>query len=141
MFDISSGKRKRKDGDFPSLITDFFNDNFLSPFDRRFMRVDIRDDGKNYILEAEIPGVKKEDIAIDIDNDVLKITVDEKEDYEEKSHNFIRRERRFGTMSRSFAIPDIDIDNVKAEFIDGILILSLPKFESSEAVNRKIDIE
>lgn len=142
MFDISPNKRKRRSNfDLSEMVNEFFGDGFLPGFDRRWMRVDIKDTETEYVLEAELPGINKEDININIEDEVLTINVSHDESTEDKTSNFIRKERRFGKMTRAFNIPDIDKDNINAKFDNGVLILRLPKAIADEQFSRKIDIE
>jgi len=93
-------------------------------------RTDILDKGDKYLLQAELPGFNKKDIKIDINDNYLTISAEhneEKEETQENNPNFIRRERKFGSFSRSFDISDIDTPNIKAVYNNGILELELPK--------------
>ncbi|WP_196603539.1 Hsp20/alpha crystallin family protein [Pectinatus haikarae] len=92
-------------------------------------KVDVRDLGDVYELSAELPGVKKEDISLNYDNGYLTIQANSKDEKAEKDDTgkYIRRERRYGSMSRSFYIDNIDEARAKAEFTDGILNINLPK--------------
>ena len=88
----------------------FWNDTDISAF-----RTDITEKDGNYILDAELPGFKKEDITIDIDKDCLTISAERKsEENEEAGNNFIRRERYYGSYSRSFNVKGIDTDAITA---------------------------
>ena len=79
--------------------------NSLSAF-----RTDVIDTGDAYKLESELPGFKKEDIKIDVENDVLTISVERKLAEEEKKKNFVKRERFYGSYSRSFDVSGIEVD-------------------------------
>lgn len=99
-------------------------ENFLPP-------VDISEDDHNIILQAEIPGVKQEDLNITLENNVLTIAGERKFEEEEKKENFHRIERRFGKFTRSFTMPaSVDAENVNAVFENGLLKITLAKKEA-----------
>ena len=133
-----------------SQIFDVFNEPFfhsgLAPFSSNWgaqsFRVDVKDNGDAYELTAELPGVKKENIALSYEHSYLTIEAKHEEQKDEKddSGNYIRRERSTGSMSRSFYIDGIDETKVSAEFTDGVLKVGLPKQTKAE-VSRKIDIK
>ena len=92
--------------------------------------VDIVEDDKDYVIKAELPGLKKEEIKVGVQDDVLTISGERKYEKEEKDKKFHRIERAFGSFMRSFTIPDdSDGEKVSAEFKDGILRVHLPKTE------------
>lgn len=92
--------------------------------------VDITEDDKEYTIKAELPDVKKDEIKISVQNDVLSITGERKYEKEEKNKKYHRVERAYGSFSRSFTVPeDADGDRVSAEFKDGLLQVHLPKSE------------
>lgn len=127
-----------------TMVDTFFGDDFFSNFFNGFgssqMNIDVRDENNKYIIEAELPGVKKEDINIDIDNGVLTLSAETGSDKNEKSDNYVYRERRYGSVSRSFSLDNIDDENIKAEYKDGILTIDLPKKEKERKPNRIVDI-
>lgn len=93
--------------------------------------VDIVEDDNQYVITAELPGLKKEEIKVGVQDDVLTISGERKYEKEEKNKKFHRIERAHGSFSRSFTIPEnSDGDTVSAEFKDGILQVHLPKTET-----------
>lgn len=116
----------------------FFNNSLDSASQ---FRTDIIDRGNAYALQAELPGFDKDDIHISIDNDMLTIQAEHKEEKEEKKDDFVRRERRYGSFSRSFDISNIKQDEISASYSNGILELTLPKAEGPEKKSRQIDIQ
>ena len=115
----------------------FFNDaNVVSAF-----RTDVSDTGDAFKLEAELPGFSKDDIKLDVENDCLTISAERKLDNEEKKPNFVKRERFYGSYSRSFDISGIDCANIKAGYKDGVLTLTLPKQKKEEPTGRRLEIE
>ena len=124
------------------FFRDFEDDFFRTPAISSF-KTDIKDMGKELRLEAELAGFKKEDIKIDIENKYLTISAErksEKEDKDEKG-NYIRRERSYGSFSRSFDISGIDSEKISAKYEDGILTLTLPKKEKELPEKRTLEIE
>jgi len=92
--------------------------------------VDIIEDEKEYLVKADLPDVKKEDVKVIVENGVLTITGQRKSEKEEKDKKYHRVERSYGNFLRSFALPDgADGSKVNAEFKDGVLKVQLPKSE------------
>ena len=116
----------------------FWNDADVSGF-----RTDIKKVDGNYVLEAELPGFKKEDIHVDVKDNTLSITAERHSEFEqkEKKNSFLRCERSFGSYSRSFDISGIDCANIKAGYKDGVLTLTLPKQKKEEPTGRRLEIE
>ncbi|UVT15988.1 MAG: Hsp20/alpha crystallin family protein [Nitrospira sp.] len=95
--------------------------------------VDISETEGEYQIKAEIPDVKKEDVKITLEDGVLTIQGQRKHEQEEKGKKFHRIERSYGSFARTFALPDvIEVDQVRAEFKDGVLNLHLPKSEKAK---------
>ncbi|MEG0832966.1 MAG: Hsp20/alpha crystallin family protein [Oscillospiraceae bacterium] len=121
-------------------------DDFDRCFARRDMmpqfRTDIVDNGDSYLLEAELPGFDKEDIKLDIKDDLLTISAQHKSESEDKDEKkgYLRRERRFGSFSRSFDLSGVDKNAIGAKYDNGILKLMLPKEKSAEPEVRRIEI-
>ena len=116
----------------------FWSDNEVSAF-----RTDITEKDGNYVLEAELPGFKKEDISIDLDKDCLTITAsrNSETDEEDKERNYVRRERFYGSYSRSFNVSGIDTDQITASYNDGVLSVSMPKKNPEIPVARRLEIQ
>ena len=116
----------------------FWGGNTLASF-----KTDIRDKGDSYLLEAELPGFQKEDIDIQLSDNNLTISAEHKTESEEKDQkgNFVRRERTWGSYSRSFDVSDIDTARIKAAYQNGILTLTLPKRTETAPSNRTVVIE
>ena len=93
-------------------------------------RVDIAETDKAFVIKAEIPEVNKEDVKVTVDNGVLAIRGERKQEKEEKGKKFHRVERYYGSFTRSFTLPDnVDESKIKASFKDGMLNLQIPKTE------------
>lgn len=125
---------------FDNFTRDFFRSSNAS---LPAFRTDIRDDGDKFLLEAELPGFDKEDISLDVKDGILTITAQHKQDGEHKDaqSGYIRRERRFGSFSRSFDIAGIDESAISAAYRNGILELRLPKAVPVVPEARRISIE
>jgi len=95
--------------------------------------VDISEDDKEYCIRAELPGVKKEEVKVTVENGVLSICGERKYEKEEKNRKYHRIERAYGNFVRSFSIPDdADASKVSAEFKDGVLNVRLAKDEQAK---------
>ena len=108
----------------------FWGDQQVNPF-----RTDISETADGYKLEADLPGFRKEDIHIDIDDDILTIQAERKDSKDEKDDKgrYIRQERWSGSCSRSFYVGDaVKSEDVHAKFENGILQIALPKQEQKQ---------
>jgi HSP20 family protein len=97
-------------------------------------RVNIAEDDKEYVVNVELPGVKKEEVKVSIDNGVLTISGERKTEKEEKGKKFHRVEQTYGSFMRSFTLPESSSgDKISADFKDGILKVHVPKEEKAKA--------
>ena len=114
-------------------LDDLFKGFMLRPvrFEQQVpqIKMDVKENDGAFVVRAEIPGVKKEDIKVDIDGDMVSISAEAKEEKEQKEGGrVIRSERYYGSMSRSFSLgKDVDDKDAKAKYTDGVLELTLPK--------------
>lgn len=114
-------------------IEDWFRDFQLRPSLRDWnveprIKIDVSETDVAYTVKAEIPGVKKEDIKVDVEGGVVSITAELKHESEVKTGKLLRTERTYGEQRRSFTLAqDIDDAKVVASYADGVLTLSLPK--------------
>lgn len=129
--------------DLTKVFDDFFNEPFVSGFFPAVqpIRADIRETEKEYIIDAEIPGVRKEDIKIDLRDDNLTIFVEHNEELNEERENYIRRERRYGSFSRSFYVENVKHEGVTAKYNNGVLTINLPKEKEGNRKSHRIDIQ
>lgn len=120
-----------------------FEDNFLNSSAVSGCKTDIKDEGDKFVLEAEMPGFEKEDIKLDLDGDRLIISAEHSTSNDEKDDNgkYIRRERSFGSYSRSFDVSTVDTEKIVAEYKNGILILDLPKKQAAVPSSRRLEIK
>ncbi|VUT25953.1 MAG: Small heat shock protein HSP16.5 [Candidatus Methanolliviera sp. GoM_asphalt] len=102
--------------------------------------VDVAEKEGNIVVRADIPGVKKEDISVNVKGDMLEIGAERKEDKEEKGEGYIRRERTYGRYYRAIPLSsEVDAEKVNATFEDGVLSIEVPKVEGKEV--KKIEIK
>ncbi|MDH3202711.1 MAG: Hsp20/alpha crystallin family protein [Myxococcales bacterium] len=93
--------------------------------------VDIREENDAFFVDAEVPGLSAEDVNVDVEKNVLTIRGERKVEKEEGEGSYKRIERRYGSFSRSFTLPEtVDADNISADLKDGVLALRLPKKEA-----------
>ncbi len=124
---------------FDELERSFFGSgDMVSAF-----KTDVTDTGDAFKLEAELPGFKKEDIKLDVENDCLTISAERKLDNDEKDKkgNFIKRERFYGSYRRSFDVSGINVDGIEAEYTDGVLTLNMPKKVETVPAARRLEIK
>ena len=123
--------------DFEEMSRSFWDNNNVSAF-----RTDITEKDGKYVLEADLPGLKKEDSSVDIDKDCLTITAEHKsEEKEENADSYIRRERYYGSYTRSFNVKGIDTEAITAAYNDGVLTLTMPKKEPEVPAARRLEIK
>lgn len=126
-----------------NLFDNFFGDSFMPAFfegDNQ-IRVDIKENEKEYVVEADLPGVKKEEINVELHNDRLTISVARNEEVKEERENYIRRERRSGSYSRSFYVENVVENQISAKFENGVLSILLPKKEPGASKRNQIEIQ
>ena len=95
--------------------------------------VDMYDEDDRIVIKAELPGMEKKDIAVDVKDRVLTISGERNFDNEVKEEKYYRRERAYGKFQRAFSLPaDVDSDKIKADFKDGLLKVEVPKPEKQK---------
>jgi HSP20 family protein len=95
--------------------------------------VDLYEKDDHFVIKAELPGVDKKNIAIDLKDRVLTLSGERSYENEVKQENYHRRERSYGKFQRAFTLPaDVDSDKIKAEFKDGLLQIEVPKPEAQK---------
>ena len=112
-------------------LDDIFDD-FLTTKKGNDMKCDIYEKDNKYYIELDAPGFDKKDINIEVKDGYLTVKAHKKEDSKDEKKNYIRKERYYGEYSRSFALGDVDIDNIDAKFENGILNITVPKKEIQE---------
>ena len=132
-----------------SLFDDFFRDLspgfFVKPLHGdalpQSIKVDVKESGEGYTVQAEIPGVSKEDIHVHIEGSTVTVSAEVKqEDKQTSDEKLLRSERYYGSVSRSFQLPaDVDQAKAKAKYDNGVLTLTLPKKAAQSAQRLRID--
>lgn len=118
----------------------YFNGNGMMNMTN--VKTDIRDNGSEYILEADMPGFAKDDIKLKLKDDILTITAERNSEDSEEKDGYIRRERSYGSFTRSFDVSEIEKKDIKANYKDGVLKLTLPKLQKTETdTEAEINIE
>lgn len=121
---------------WPSLSREAFTTAEWSP------KVDIVETDKEYTIKAELPEVNKEDVKVNVENGELSISGERKQEKEEKGKKFHRIERYYGSFMRSFTLPDnVDATQIKANFKDGMLNLTLPKNAEAKPKATEVKIQ
>ena len=120
----------------------FLDDSLLEDYRKTsIMNTDIIEKENGYELQIDLPGVKKEDIKIEMNKNLINISVSISKSSDEENKKYIRKERFTGEIKRSFNIgEDIDEDNINASFENGILYLNLPKKEENDSNKKFIEI-
>ncbi|MDZ7673239.1 MAG: Hsp20/alpha crystallin family protein [Halanaerobiales bacterium] len=145
MFDLIPSRRsenkmtERSEDPFDALWNSFFNN--VREHSELGFRTDVKETEDKYIIDAELPGMNKDNIKVEMEDNYLTITANNENYEEEESEGYIRRERRKGSYCRSFYIENIKEDEVEAEYNNGILEISLPKKEETVTRKKKIDIK
>ena len=124
---------------WPTDIDDLFG-HFFGTCHGGGFQVDVREDGDNLIVEAELPGLSKEDIEITVEDGILTIAGELKSKTDQDKPNYHLRERRYGRVLRSFSLPTtVDGEKVNANLANGVLTVSIPKRE--EVKPRRIEVK
>lgn len=121
---------------------DNFENNFWGGASKSVgtFKTDVLDKGDKYLLQAELPGFKKEDIYIDLDGDYLTIQASYTKEDNSTLDKVVRKERQYSSFSRRFNVSGIKTDEIKAEYNNGILELELPKIKEEKPRTKKIEI-
>lgn len=145
MFDLTPYERRNHHAavfnpfrELDEMEKNFFRDSSLAEF-----KTDIKDAGDHFELEADLPGFRKEDIHIDLDGSYMTITAERHAEHEEKDKagNYVRRERSYGSFTRSFDITGIQSENIEASYADGVLKLNLPKKAPEKPTAKRLEIK
>lgn len=131
---------------FNDFFDSFFNDDFFTPMrnlDNRFggFKVDVSDQGDKYLIEADLPGMDKENLKIDYENHYLTISAQRSESKEIQENSYIRKERQSGEYRRSFYIDNIQPDGIEATFRNGVLKIEMKKMPQISSGGKTIEIK
>jgi HSP20 family protein len=128
--------------DFGNELENFFSRRW--PAKGNFLKVnfklDVQENDKDYLIEADLPGIKKEEVKVDLDNGELTISVDREEKIDEEKKNYIHKERRYNSMSRSIYLTNAKVEGITAKLENGVLKITVPKGEKPDT-SVKINIE
>jgi HSP20 family protein len=104
--------------------------------------VDIIDEKDHIRVKADLPGMKREDIEVNMENDMLTIRGEKKEEKEVKEKDVVRSERHYGSFQRAFSLPvSVDASKVNAVYKDGVLVVTLPKKEGARPKQVKVEVK
>jgi len=128
--------------DFYNMLDDFFSEGMMPSRNllRDTFKIDIVDTENEYRVEAELPGVQRNEIGLNVEDDNLCISVNRMEEANKEEKNYIHRERRASSMSRRIRLAGAKLEDIKARLEDGVLVVSIPK-DVKANTSRKIDIE
>ncbi len=129
----------------PFYMGSIFDDDFFPVISNRsnsMPAVNIREDEKSFMLDLAVPGIDKKDLKIDINEDVLTVSSETKNEMEDNREGYKRKEFSYTSFCRSFQIPDnVSREKIEANYKDGILSVSLPKFEEEKnKISRQVKI-
>ncbi len=147
MFDMVPFKRSQslsKRGDFFNHFLDsFFDEELFAPLNQfgASFRVDLKETSESYQIEADLPGIPKEAIALEYADHYLTISAKREDVIEKNDHDYVRRERKFGQFQRSFYIDNVDESQISAEFKEGVLFITLPKQDKGLRTTHSIPIK
>lgn len=135
----STPRRRDELSDFNNLIDDFFNAPFRSLRHDTF-KLDVKEEDNQYIIEADLPGINRNEIKVSYDDQHLIIAIERDEEKDDKQENYLHRERQVCSMRRVINLPDVDKNQVKAKLEDGVLRVSAQK-ATEEETSHLIDVE
>lgn len=141
MFDLIPFEHKN--GSLFDTFDKMMGNSFFGGLDKDYApcRTDIIDQGDKYLLKADMPGFDKGEINISIEGNRLDVSAEHKEENKDEKKNYVRCERRYGALSRSFDIEGIDTGKISASYNNGVLELSLPKIVETKPESKKIEIK
>ena len=125
---------------FSDIMDEFFNDAVTTRKSSFAPSIDISETENQFIIDVEVPGINKEDIEVNFDNDMLTISGERSFNKEEDGKQYHRVESHYGTFNRSFRLPDnVDSESIKATYNNGILNITVDK--SEEKLKKQIEIQ
>lgn len=130
---------------FQDNLNRFFHDDFwgFSGINQQVnVPVNLRETDKTYEMSLIAPGLQKEDFKLNVTDDLLTISYEQKQEKEQKDEGWLRKEYKMQSFSRSFTLDDsVDTNNITASYDNGVLHLSLPKKESARRISKSIEIK
>lgn len=136
----------RRSDSYSMTPFDFFEDfgrSFFDGFTSNLIKTDIHENDKEFLVEAELPGIPKENIQVTYENGVLTITGQHQTDHatEDEKGRLVRSERSLTSVRRQYLLESVKEDEIKASYAEGILKLTLPKDQGKQASKKLIPIE
>ncbi|HEY3420794.1 MAG TPA: Hsp20/alpha crystallin family protein [Methanomassiliicoccales archaeon] len=127
------------------MLDDFrtgFGDMPIKSSGARLPSIDVRDEDDQYVLEAELPGIKKDEVSVEIGEEAVIIKAQKEKNVQEQGKGYVRRERGYISFYRQIPLPaDVDNSEARAKLEDGLLIVTLPKKAEKEGGKKKLDIQ
>ncbi len=116
------------------MMDDFFSDSWPPGrvLSKDTFKLDVQDNEKEYVIEAELPGTKKEEVNVEMNDGRLTIFVKREEKTEEEGKNYVHKERRYCSMSRGIYLVDAEAEGIKAKLDEGILTITVPKQDKNK---------
>lgn len=123
-----------------SIMDDFFSDSWPPGrvLSRDTFKLDVQDNEKEYVIEAELPGTKRDEVNVEMNDGRLTIFVKREENVDEKGKNYVHKERRFCSMSRGIYLVDAETEGIKAKLDEGILTITVPKQDKNKSASKII---
>ena len=127
--------------DFYNMLDDFFSDGLMQNRNllRDTFKIDIVENEKEYLVEAELPGINKEEIDLNVEDETLTISVNRSEEVNNDGKNYIHRERRVTSMVRRVRLANAKLEDITAKLDEGVLVITIPK-DIKTSTTKKIDI-
>lgn len=126
-------------------VANYFDDlerTFFSNFpEMNALRMDVVDKGDHYLLQADLPGLKREDIHLDVEGNCLTLSAKNEVKKEDKEENYLRRERISGSFKRQFDVSNVKVEDITATYNNGVLELKLPKKDAPKPESKRIEIK
>jgi HSP20 family protein len=138
---VSSSFNNFMDDLFPQLPS-IFRDDFSPAGLKQFAPVNVKENEQEYILEVIAPGLEKEDFKINLEEKLLTISTEKKNEVENSNEKNIRKEYKYQSFKRSFTVDDnIDASNISAKYLNGVLMLNLPKKAQVKEATKNITVQ
>lgn len=139
-FNGRRGLRQSGFEDFYNVLDDFFSDTWSPRRTKDIFKVDVQETDQEYLIEAELPGISKDEIKLSMNDGNLVIAAQRKENIDEENKSYIHRERRLCSMSRSVYLGDANAEGINAKLEDGILKITVPRQERKDHT-KQIEIQ
>lgn len=133
------GLRRGSYDDSYTILDDIFNDTWVGS-QRITFKVDVQETDKQYLIEAELPGVNKDEINLDLSDGNLNISIEREENVNQENKNYIYKERRYCSMNRSIYLADADQEGIRAKLDQGVLKITVQR-HPNKVHSKRIEIE